>query len=101
MNQQAMMKLRKLQKEMADAQKRLEQTSFTGKAGGGMVSIEMLGNHTVQKVTIDPEAVESKEDIEMLEDTIVAAFNDALKKIEEETNRVMGPFTAGLPGGFF
>lgn len=100
MNQQAMMKLRKLQKEMADAQKKLESSVFVGSAGG-VVSIEMLGDHSVKKVTIDPEAIESKEDVEMLEDTLVAAFNDCLKKIEAETEKVMGPFSAGLPGGLF
>lgn len=100
MNQQAMMKLRKMQKQMEDAQKELEASTFTGTAGGGMVSIEMLGNHTVTKVTIDPEAVESKEDVEMLEDTIVAAFNDALKKLEDTTQKTMGAFTGGIPGLF-
>ncbi len=101
MNQQAMMKLRKMQKQMEDAQRELESTTFTGTAGGGMVTIEMLGNHTVQKVTIDKDAVESKDDIEMLEDTLVAAFNDCIKKIEDTTAKTMGAFTGGLPGGFF
>lgn len=100
MNQQALMKLKKMQKQMEDAQKELEATTFTGTAGGGMVTIEMKGDHTVTKVTIDKDAVESKDDIEMLEDTLVAAINDVIKKIEDTTQKTMGAFTGGFPGMF-
>ena len=75
MNQAAMMKIRKMQKEMMDAQKRIAETVFTGKSGGGMVEIQMTGEHEVKSVKIDPEALESKEDIEMIEDSLVAACN--------------------------
>ena len=86
MNQAAMMKIRKMQKEMMDAQKRIAETVFTGKSGGGMVEIQMTGEHEVKSVKIDPEALESKEDIEMIEDSLVAAFNDAIKQIEKRDN---------------
>ncbi len=100
MNQQAMMRLKKMQKQMMEAQEKLEATVFTGTAGGGMVSVEVKGNHEVVSVKIDPDALESKEDIEMIEDSIVAALNDASKKIDTETQRVMGAFGGGF-GGLF
>ena len=99
MNQQAMMRLKKMQKQMMDAQKQLEETVFTGTAGGGMVTVEVKGTHEVLSVTIDPDALESKEDIEMIQDTIVAALNDASKKIDSESQKLLGGFGGGL-GGF-
>ena len=100
MNQQAMMRLKKMQKQMMDAQKQLEETVFTGTAGGGMVTVEVKGTHEVLKVTIDPDALESKEDIEMIQDSIVAALNDANKKLESESQKLLGGFGGGL-GGLF
>ena len=67
MNQQQMLKLKKMQKQMMDAQAKLEASVFTGTAGGGMVTVEIKGTHEVLSVKIDPEALESKEDIENLE----------------------------------
>ncbi len=99
MNQQAMMKLRKMQKQMQEAQARLEETVYEGTAGGGMVKVEVKGSHEVLSVVIDPEAFESKDDIEMIQDTIVAAINDAVKKLEKDADETMGQFTGGL-GGF-
>lgn len=100
MNQQAMMRLKKMQKQMMEAQEKLEATIFTGTAGGGMVTVEIKGNHEVVSVKIDPDALESKDDIEMIEDTIVAAFNDASKKLEAESQKVLGGFGGGF-GGLF
>ncbi len=94
MNQAQMMRLRKMQKEMMEAQERLEQTIFTGTAGGGVVKVEVRGNHEVVSVTIDPEA--AKDDIEMVQDMIVLAINDANKKIEAETQKSLGGFGAGM-----
>ena len=99
MNQQAMMRLKKMQKQMMDAQKQLEESVFTGTAGGGMVTVEVKGTHEVLSVTIDPDALESKEDIEMIQDSIVAALNDASKKIDSESQKLLGGFGGGL-GGF-
>ncbi len=61
-----------------------------------MVTVEVKGNHEVVSVKIDPDALESKDDIEMIEDTIVAALNDATKKLEAESQKVLGGF-----GGLF
>lgn len=99
MNQQAMMKLRKMQKQMEETQKEIENSVYKGSAGGGMVNVEIKGTHEVLSVKIDPEAFESKDDIEMIEDTVVAAINDAFKKLEKDTEEKMGAFTGGF-GGF-
>lgn len=96
MNQQAMMRLKKMQKQMMEAQNKLEASVFTGTAGGGMVTVEVKGTHEVLSVKIDPDALESKEDIEMIEDTIVAALNDANKKLEDATQKIMGGFGGGM-----
>ncbi len=98
MNQQQMMRLRKLQKKMEEAQAKLEATVFKGTAGGGVVSVEVKGSHEVVSVTIDPEA--AKDDIEMVQDMVVIALNDAIKKIEEESSKIMGGFGGGLGFGF-
>ena len=92
MNQQQMLRLKKMQKQMMEAQAKLEASVFTGTAGGGMVTVEVKGPHEVLSVKIDPDALESKEDIEMIEDTLVAALNDANKKLEDATQKIMGGF---------
>jgi DNA-binding YbaB/EbfC family protein len=96
MNQQQMMKLRKMQKQMMEAQEKLEQTVFTGTAGGGVVTAEVKGNHEVVAIHIDPEAMDDKD---MVEDMVVLAINDAGKKIDAESNKLLGGFGGGL-GGF-
>ena len=101
MNPAMMNKIRKMQKEMMEAQKRLEESIFTGTAGGGMVKVEVKGDKTVLSIDID-EDILNPEDKEMIQDTIVAAINDVMRKIDEETNDVMGAFTGGMgmPGLF-
>ncbi len=95
MNQQQMMKLRKMQKQMMEAQEKLEQTVFTGTAGGGVVTAEVKGNHEVVAIHIDKDAMDDKE---MVEDMVVLAINDAGKKIDAESNKLLGGF--GGMGGF-
>lgn len=97
MNQAQMIKLRKMQKQMMEAQEKLESTVFTGTAGGGVVSVEVKGNHEVVSVTIDPEA--AKDDLEMVQDMIVLALNDATKKIDAESQKLLGGF-GGMGLGF-
>ena len=99
MNAGMLNKLKKMQKEMMDTQKKLEETEFVGTAGGNMVKITVLGSKVVKKVEIDKDAVSEPEDIEMLEDTILAALNDAFNKVDKETEKMMSPYQAGL-GGF-
>ena len=89
-----MMKLRKMQKQMMEAQEKLEQTVFSGTAGGGVVVAEVKGNHDVVSIKIDPEA--AADDLEMVQDMIVLAINDANKKIEEESQKLLGGFGGGM-----
>jgi len=101
-NMQGMMKqMQKMQKKMAQAQEELGEKRIEGTAGGGMVTITVTGHKEVVEVKIKPEVVDS-DDIEMLEDLVLAATNDALKKADELTNQTMGQFTKGLnlPGMF-
>ena len=97
MNQQQMMRLKKMQKQMMEAQEKIESTVFTGTAGGGVVTVEVKGSHEVISVTIDPEA--AADDLEMVQDMIVLALNDANKKIEAESQKLLGGF-GGMGLGF-
>ena len=88
-----------MQENMKKAQEELAETEVVGQSGGGMVSITMSCRHDVRRVSIDPELV--GEDVDVLEDLVAAAFNDALGKVESTTQEKMGGLTAGLnlPGG--
>lgn len=95
-NMQGMMKkMQKMQKEMMEAQEALNAEQFEGAAGGGMVKVTVTGQREVVDVNLDA-AVVDPEDIEMLQDLIVVATNEALKKVEEKTNATMGKFTQGM-----
>lgn len=101
-NMQNMMKqMQKMQKKMAEAQEELGEKKVEGTAGGGMVTVTVTGHKEIVDVVIKPEVVDP-DDIDMLQDLILAATNDALKKAEELTNQTMGQFTKGmnLPGLF-
>jgi DNA-binding YbaB/EbfC family protein len=101
-NMQNMMKqMQKMQKKMAEAQEELGEKRIEGTAGGGMVTVIVSGHKEVLEVTIKEEVVDP-EDVEMLQDLVLAATNDALKKADELTNQTMGQFTKGmnLPGMF-
>ncbi len=100
-NMQGMMKqMQKMQKQMAKAQEELGEKRIEGTAGG-VVTVVVTGHKEVVEVNIKPEAVDP-DDVEMLQDLVLAATNDALKKAEELTNNTMGQFTKGmnLPGMF-
>ena len=92
--------VQKMQEDMANFQSEFEEREFTT-VGGGVVEVTMNGRHELKKITINPEAVDP-EDIEMLEDYIVIAVNDAVKKIAETQETEMGAITGGLniPGLF-
>ena len=95
-NMQNMMKqMQKMQKKMTEAQEKLGEERIEGTAGGGMVTVIVTGHKEIVDVTIKPEVVDP-DDIEMLQDLVLAATNDALKKAEELTNQTMGKFTKGM-----
>ena len=93
-----MKQAQKMQKQMEDATKELEEKEMTATAGGGVVEITVSGKREVTKVKIDPEAVDP-DDVEMLEDLIMAAANEAMRKIDEYSQNTMGKITGGLGGG--
>jgi nucleoid-associated protein EbfC len=95
-NMKNMMKqMQSMQKKMAEAQEKLGEEKIEGTAGGGMVTVVVTGHKEVVDVRINPEAVDP-DDIEMLQDLVLAATNDALKKAEDLTNNTMGQFTKGM-----
>jgi hypothetical protein len=93
MNIQQMMK--QAQQMQARMQKQMEELRVEATAGGGMVTVVMSGSKQVQSIKIDPEAV-SKDDVEMLQDLILAALNDAHKKVDDELQKSMGGMMGGL-----
>ena len=99
MNIQQMMK--QAQQMQERLQKQMAELKAEGTAGGGMVTVVINGSKAVQSLKIDPEAV-SKEDVEMLQDLILAAINDAQRKADEEMQKQMSGMMGGmkLPGLF-
>jgi DNA-binding YbaB/EbfC family protein len=97
-----MKQAQKMQKQMETQQAELEAKEFSAAAGGGVVEVTVTGKREVTKVKIDPEAVDP-DDVEMLEDLIMAATNEALRKVEDEAAKAMGKLAGGLGsmgGGF-
>lgn len=84
-----------MQRQMEESQKELETKEFTSAAGGGAVKVTVTGKKEIVKVELTPEVVDP-EDIEMLQDLIVAAANEALRQAEEESAALMGKMTGGL-----
>ena len=86
----------KLQSRMAEMQQKLAETEMTGSAGGGMVNVTLSGKGEMKKIKIDPSLADPNE-MEILEDLIVAACNDAKAKLEAYLQEEMGKLTGGLP----
>ena len=97
--QQMMMKAQKMQQEIEKKQAELNATEFSATAGGGMVTVTVLGDKTVQSVKIDPACVDP-DDVEMLEDLILAGVNAAIKEASDTVEREMGRITGGMNLGF-
>ena len=92
-----MKQAQRMQRQMEENQKALEEKEFTATAGGGVVEVTVSGKREVTKVQLKDEVVDP-DDIEMLEDLIMAAVNEALRKVEEETTAAMSRLTGGLGG---
>ncbi len=90
-----MKKVQKLQAEMAKMQEQLKERTLEASVGGGAVTIVVTGEKQIQSVKISPSAVDP-EDIEMLEDLIAVAVNEALKKVDDMMAQEMGKLTGGL-----
>ena len=101
-NMNNMMKqIQKIQKEMTDAQEKLEVENFEATAGGGAIKAIVNGKKELISIELKPEIVDP-DDIEMLQDLIIVAVNEALKVADETMNKTMGKYTSGLnmPGLF-
>lgn len=99
--QDLMKKAKQMQQAMEKNQKELEQTIFEASSGGGMVKVEMNGKSEIKSLKIDPQAVDP-DDVEMLEDLIVAAISEAQTRVNEATGEMMHGITGGMniPGLF-
>ena len=94
-----MKQAQKMQKQLEENQKALEEKEFTATAGGGAVEVTVSGKKEVTKVKLTEEVVDP-DDIEMLEDLIISAVNEAIRQVEEMYNAEMGRMTGGLGGMF-
>lgn len=98
MNIQAMMKqAQKLQKEMMEEKNKIDETIYEGKSS--IVTAKLKGTKEIVEIKIESDNIE-KDEIEMLQDMIMVAINDAMKKIDKDTEQKMGKFTQGMPGLF-
>lgn len=92
-----MKQAQKMQRQMEEAQKELEEKEVTAAAGGGAVEITVSGKHEIVKVKISPEVVDP-DDVEMLEDLIMAAANEAYRELDEFSANSMSKITGGMGG---
>lgn len=93
-----MKQAQKMQRQMEEQAKEMETKEFTATAGGGAVEVTVNGKREVQKVKLQEEVVDP-DDIEMLEDLIMAAVNEALRQVDEASSSAMSRLTGGLGGG--
>ena len=92
---QLMQQAQQMQENVKKKQEELEQTSYSVTAGGGMVELTMTGNHQVTSLTLNPDVVQP-DDIEMLEDLVAAAVNEAVRVVDEAADKEMAALTGGL-----
>lgn len=96
--QQLMKQAQAMQRKLQEAQQELADSEVTGSAAGGMVEVTVTGDKTPVSVSIKPEAVDP-DDVEMLEDMVLAALNDAMKQADDLSKELLGPM--GNAGGLF
>ena len=94
-----MKQAQRMQRQMEEAQKDLENKEITASVGGGVVQVTVSGKREVTKVEIDPTVVDP-EDVEELQDLVMAAVNEALRQVDEQSLAAMSKFTGGLGGMF-
>ena len=95
MNMNMIKQAQKMQQDMMRMQQELQEKEYEAKAGGGVVSAKVNGKHELTALTIDPEAVDP-EDVEMLQDMIVAAVNEAMRAADSDASSTMSKLTGGL-----
>ena len=99
MNMNMMKQAQKMQQDILKMQQEMEGRTYTATAGGGMVTAEVTGKHELKSLTIEPDAVDP-EDVEMLQDMVIAAVNEAMRKAETSMSESMAKVTGGLNLGF-
>ena len=97
--QQLMRQAQKMQQDILKMQQEMEGRTYTATAGGGMVTAEVTGKHELKSLTIEPDAVDP-EDVERLQDRVIAAVNEAMRKAETSMGESMAKVTGGLNLGF-
>ncbi len=90
-----MQKIQKMQEEMAKKQSEVEESEFTASSGGGAVEVVITGKHEIKSIKMQPEIVDP-EDIEMLEDLLLASLNEAMRKADETMENEMSKLTGGM-----
>jgi len=95
---QIMKQAQAMQQKVAAMQAEQEKKEYNGSAGGGVVEITISGKGLLKSVKIDPSIID-KEDVQMLEDLLIASFNDAKKKLDEDTEGSLSGIMGGMPGG--
>ncbi len=99
-----MARIQKMQEEMQKTQAAVEESEFTASAGGGAVEVTVTGRHEVKAIKMQPEIIDP-DDIDMLEDLLLASINEAMRKADETMEKEMGKLTGGLNipgmGGLF
>lgn len=95
--QQMMKQAQKMQKQMMVEQEELNSQEFTGSAPDSMVTTTFTGDKKLKDIKINPEAVDP-DDVDMLQDLVLAAINDGLKKVDDATQKTMGKYSKGMPG---
>ncbi len=93
-----MKQAQKMQRQMEEAQKEIEEKETTAAAGGGVVEVTVTGTSEITKIKIDPDAVDP-DDVETLEDLVMAAVNEALRQAKEYSDATIGRITGGNAGG--
>ena len=94
-----MKQAQKMQRQMEESQRELEATEFTAKAGGGAVEVTVTGKKQVTNIVLSQDVVDP-DDVEMLQDLILAATNEAMKMADDASANMMGRMTGGMGGGF-
>ena len=93
--QNMMRQMKKMQKQMTDEQEAINESTFEGASSQDLVKVEFSGDRKMKSININPEAIDP-DDPDMLDDLIMQAVNDGLKKVDEETQSKMGKYTRGL-----
>ncbi len=93
-----MKQAQRMQRQMEESQKEMENAEFEAKAGGGAVTVRITGKREITKIELAPEVVDP-DDIEMLQDLIMAATNEALRQVEEANNEAVSKMTGGMNFG--